>query len=710
MLFAGFVLVGLGAGAWLLATRGVRSAAETALAEALGTPVHIDSARLGWPPPRVSLEGVSVGEKANRELFVERLVVQAEMGALLRGDVRDLRVELWGPRSEPTAGNVQGRAMRRAANAAVESVRFSSVKVDEWDLGRADGATLAAFELADVEVSRVPDEPLNVTADFRIGGGTGDVEADVARIDGQPFLSLVANVEGVALGETLRGGDWKLGGRADGQVFYRGSWSESAPEHVLGADVSVEGLGADDGRGRLLSFAEAQVSELVVDFVRREVILSGLEAADGDMASEFFAASESEEDDVDAPWIVRIPSAEFAGIRIGSGEDLTIERLGLRDVGTPWQTGSVELEAVAVGSRIRLVAERDDSEAPGTATLSVDAFPLSSLTGGLASLVEIDGGLLDLRLTLAGPPGLQGEGEARLREFSAKVRDADGGGSTAPLLEIADVYVGAEYFTVLPPRLRVRAAQIVEPRAWLRLDDGGFEVMRLLDGDTSYEPPAWFQRGLAALREWAGEAPIPQTRPSAVGARLSDGVIFLVGDALHPPLSVELTSVNALIHGPAGPAGPVDLEVGAQSTSVGEVRFRGQTGPAGTDAAGEIGPIQLRDFDPSLEKWVGFGADAGTLGLSWNARLEPEPAMNLRFLLDAIELTGDGERDPLGGLLERPLPDVAAELQGPDGSGQIDLSVQGRADAPNYGLLQALPDALRSAVAGAAAEASPKNP
>ncbi len=667
--------------------------------------MRVESARLGWPPSRVSLLGVSVGEAVDEELFVERLVVQAEATAFLRGELRNLHVEVWGPRSGTTGAGLQGSLLRRAARTSIESLQISSVKVDAWHLGSVDGVTLAPFELRDVKVSRAPEQPLKITGEFEIGGGSGDIVFDVVSADGEPLVSVEASVSGVSIGKMLHGGPWEFAGDANGQVFYRGFWAKNAPEHVLGIDGSVEAFAMDDGSGRRLSFKRVAASEFVVDFVREEILLSGVQAADGVLSPKFFE-SRDEGGAEGESWVVRIPSADVANLQVGLAEGLTVDRLLLRNASTPWETGSLEIEARTGGSVVRLVAQRDDPEMPGSATLSVDDFPLASLTVGLESEIAIDGGLLDLRLTLTGPPGLQGEGEARLREFAASIPGAGGATGEGKLLEVADLYLAAEYLSVVPPRLRVRSAQIVEPRAWVRWDQAGFEVERLLRGEVSYEPPSWLQSGLAGIGEWAGEAPRPETRPSAVGARLSGGAVVLADDSVVPPVVVRLDDVNAVVQGPAGPAGPVDLEVASQSSSLGGLSFRATTGPGATNAAGEVGPISLQEFNPYLEKLIGFSVERGTLGLSLNARLEPEPAMNVRLLLHDIALQGDGERDPMAHVLEAPLPEVVARIQGSTGSGQIELSLQGSAAAENYGLLQALPEALRRAVA----DLSPKSP
>lgn len=685
---------------WIALHAGLVTAAETALSELFLSPVRIESARIGWPPGRISFADVRVGDDA--AFSAEQLVVEARVLPLFRRELRDVHLELYAPtihlRSSAETTAKHARLLRRMSDAAIEGLRIESVKVDGAQIVRSSGRwLLAPFDLHAFDIARQPEGPIWMEADVDSDAGTGRLAVEIASRGDGTALSVEAEATAVSLGEALRSGDWKARGMLSGRVAYDGSWSETEPTEVVTVDAAI--LDFEVVRESMsLSLSSLRVGDLRLDVGRGEVLAGEIEASNGVASADFFEPAEP--DDAAEPWRVHIARADVSNVRIDSAPGVTLEALRLRDVGTPWETGTIDLDAIIDGGRIRLTAERPNPDAPGTARLAVDALPIAHLIGGAAAPAKVARGQLDLRVEMSGPPGIQGQGEARVHDLSADILAPQG---ERELLELTDLHVDLHHFSLTPFRLWVRTAQIIEPRLWLRWNAGGLEVERLWTDERSTEAASWFQESLASAAAWAGTSPTPETPPGEVGVRLTDGEILLTDQTRQPPLTIEFSELNALVGGPAGPDGPVDLELEVRSAATGSMRLRGRTGPEGTTASGTVGPLNLGEFDGYLRDTIGFTARQGTLELGINARVEPQPAMNVRLSLHEIELVSAGRGDPLESILGAPLPLVVERLQRTSGQGRLDLSLQGGLDRPNYGFLEALPAALKRAIAEATA-------
>ena len=710
--------------AGLALTASLRSAAEAVLSELVGVPVRIDAAHLGWPPGRLALRGVRIG--AGAPVSLERLTLEAPPLPLLRGELRDLRLELRSPRiradAPPGGPTTPVQLLRRLVGASFEGRLAARVDVGATDIATTAGdLSLAPFVLRQVELRRSHDGPLRIEAEVATSGGTGRVSAEIGSRDGDPTLSVEADLSGASLAEIVRSPRWQATGTVHGRLGHRRSWSASAPENVVTADVAVTALDLSRTSGHL-TMASLRLEDVRVDLDRLELVVGRIEASSGAASPDVFDGGadgdaadpthggirdrrSSGGDDVfdgaadptHRPWVVRITRADLADLRVDTTPPLTLASLRLRDIATPQNTGAIELDARLGDTRVRFTATRREADRPGEATLAVDAFPLALLTADTTSPLKVPAGLLDLRLELSGPPGIQGAGQASVRRVVADVSTATG---ERRLFEVADLIADLRYFSLDPLRLRVRSAQIVEPRVWVRGGEGGFEIAALLAADASPPAPSRARAALARVEQWAGPSPTPETLPGPVDVRISDGEIVFVDETVEPSRTVTLADLDARVGGPAGPAGPVEVEVRATSQSVGAVRLRGRTGPEETNVSGEIGPVRLPEFNVYSKDALGFSASRGTVDLSFNARLEPAPAMNVRIGLDGIVLAGAGGDDPLSQWLGEPLPRAIARIQGDQGHGRLDLSLQGRADRPAYGLLEALPEALRRAAAG----------
>ena len=688
---AALLLLVLGPGLWFAATRGVRSYAESILTSELGAPVRIERAELAGGPLRVTLVGVHVQEEEIAIASAEKVVVRGSALPLLRGELAETRLEVWKPRAEAASASRQAAFVEKVRSAGEEHVRIPSVRIHDFALGTASTPQVSALELKDLEISRT-DGRRRLVAQLEQGDGTGQLRIELGETTGAPSVSGELTVIGVSVEDLLALDGWKLGGVAEGEVRYQAVWDEEAPQDIVQADLSIREAEAVDGAGNQLAFSDVHVSELRVDEVRQEIVLAELVAEAGEITPGLLERL-LETIKADDAWAVRIPSAQLTDLRILGDEIATVSRLRARNLGTPWQTGAFELDAVAAETRLRITAQREDPDELGTANVVVDGLDLSRwFEGEEAGAAEL-GGIVDLDVTLKGPPGIQGTGVVRLRDFVSTV-------SGEKLLEADALAVDLEYVSVRPLRLRVRSASIVRPRIWVRYDDDGFQLQRLWDGGATLSPTAEAQHVFAAVNDWAGEAPQPESRPGPVRVELTGGSI--TGDVAFAGsrLTLEFADVGAQLEGPAGPAGPVDIDLTAGSPQLGGLRFGGQASPDGLKAEGELGPIRLAGLNDVLSKLIGFAFEKGTMSIGANSRLEPAPAMNVRILLDGVALQSDpaSKRDPLGKILGAPLPEVLSRVQKPPRNGQLDLSLEGDWDQPYYGLLRGFPQALQAAV------------
>lgn len=698
ILLAGGAVTLLFLAGWIALNAALVTAAETALSELFLAPVRIESARAGWPPGRVSFADVRVGEDA--ELSAERLVVEARVLPLLRGELQEAKLELHTPtiqlRSLPEASARRRRVLRNLSGAATDGLRVESVKVDHARIVRGSTKVfLAPFELRGIDVARPSDGSLWIEADVASGAGAGSVAIEVSSHGADASLSIEAEAIDVSLEEALKSSDEHMRGTLNGRFAYAGSWSATEPTEVFTLTTTILDFEVER-ESKSFSLSRLRVDDLRIDTSQREIRVETIDAADGVFSPDFMdtAASEAVVD----PWNVRVANADVTDLRVDSTPPLAIMALRLREVGTPWKTGAFELDARIGSGHVRLAAERRDANAPGTATLAVDALSVADVIAEAASPARISRGLLDLRVDLSGPPGIQGEGQLRLRDVAGHIDTPHG---KRQLLELTDLHVDLQRFSLAPLRLWLRTAQIIEPRVWVRRSTSGFELEKLWAEKSSRAAPSWVQEVLASVTQWAGASPTPDVRPGEVGVRLTDGEVLLVDDTLQPPMTIEFSTLNALIGGPAGPAGPVDLELEARSDTVGSIWLRGRTGPGRTTAEGAVGPVSLSEFGGYLKEGIGFAVTAGSIDLSFNARVEPQPAMNIRLELDGIGLARSARGDPLGPMLGAPLPAVVEELQGASGQGRLDVTLHGRHDRPNYGFLEALPEALKRAISEA---------
>lgn len=685
------LLLVLGPGLWFAATRGVRSYAESILTRALGAPVRIERVDLAGGPLRVTLVGVHVQEDEIAIASADKVVVRGGALALLRGELAEARVVVWKPRAEAASANRQAAFVEKVRNAGEEHVRIASVQLRDWPLGTTSTTTVPTLELSDLEISR-SEGRRRLVAQLEQVEGTGQLQLDFGETTGTPSVSAELTVIGVSVEDLLRIEGWELGGVAEGELRYQAVWDEEAPKHSVQADLSIREMEAVDGDGDQLVFSDVHISELRLDEDPREIMMAELVAEAGEITPGLLRRLH-ETITADGAWAVRIPSAQITDLRILGDDIATVSRLHARNVGTPWQTGAVELDAVAAETRLRLTLQRDDPDELGTANVLVDGLDLSQWFDGEETGAADLGGIVDLDVTLSGPPGIQGSGVVRLRDLASSV-------SGEKLLEADELAVDLEYVSVRPLRLRVRSASIVRPQIWVRYDEDGFQLQSLWDDGMALAPAAAAQHVFAAVNDWAGEAPQPESRPGPVRVELTGGSI--TGDVAFAGsrVTLEFADVSAQLEGPAGPAGPVDIDLTAGSPQLGGVRFGGQASPAGLKAEGELGPIQLAGLNGVLSKLIGFAFERGTMSIGANSRLEPAPAMNVRILLDGVALQSEPapKRDPLGKMLGAPLPKVLSRVQSPPKSGQLDLSLEGDWDQPYYGLLRGFPQALQVAV------------
>lgn len=698
VLLAGGAVTLLLLAGWFALNAAVVAVTETALSELLLAPVRIDSARLQWPPGRVSFADLRIGDDA--EFSAGRVVVEVRVLPLLRGELDDAIVELHAPtarlRSSPESSAKRGRLLRNLAGVATAGLHVRSVKIDGAQIARGSKrVALPPFELSAIDIARPGSGPLWIEADVTSRAGAGSLAIEISSHGEDVTLSIEAEAAAVSLAEILPPSEGQLRGTLKGRLAYVGSWSEAEPAEVITVDATILGLEAARESKRV-SLASLRVADLRIDAAQNEIRIGAIEASSGDASPDFIDAARREA--VTDAWTVRLGNADVTELRVDSNPPLAIEVLRVREVGPPWKTGAIEFDAEIGSGRVRFAAERRDANAPGTATLAVDALPVSDVIRAAAAPATLSSGLLDMRVDLSGPPGIQGEGQLRLRDVAAHIATPAG---ERELLELTDLHVDVQRFSLAPLRLWLRTAQIIEPRLWVRRDTNGFEWEQLWATETSQVAPSWGQEILASATQWAGASPTPDVRPGEVGVRVTGGEITLTDETLQPPMTIELSTLNALIGGPAGPDGPVDLEVETRSETLGRIWLRGRTGPGRTTAEGAVGPVTLRDFDGYLKTGIGFVVSEGAIDLSFNARVEPQPAMNIRLGLRGIELENSGGGDPLARILGAPLPVVVEELQGASERGKLELTVHGRHDQPNYGFLEALPEALKRAIAEA---------
>ena len=284
------------------------------------------------------------------------------------------------------------------------------------------------------------------------------------------------------------------------------------------------------------------------------------------------------------------------------------------------------------------------------------------------------------------------------------------GGEEVPLFEVVRVGGDVAHGSLSPARLRFHRVWIEEPHLWVRWDESGFELEQILAeiGTAASEesPLAAFHAGLV---RWAGDGPVPTSVPPPMGARIVDGEVELRDGRTEPPFEVRLRKLQALLDGPAGTAGPLQLRMEAAGPARSRVRFSETSSTSGVSLTVGLDNVRFRHLDAYVHALTGYEAVAGRIDLEARARLRPVAQAEIEVEFEGIRLRGDGGADPSALLLGAPLPEIVERLEGETGQGVLQIGLQGDPERLSYGFLEALPDALLKAV-DAALRGAPGTP
>lgn len=693
MVAAAAILGGLLFG--VLLPRSVERAASTAL----GVPVRLAGLRPTWPPWRLRLSGVRVGRVDAPAFSAARVYVDASPGFWIgAGGESSVRLEVWGPRlvrsaaSRETLESIVRRVHRRgpAGPVWVASIRFDESTIESPD---APTLTLAGFEATDLEIGRIDGGAVTVSAELSMMSATGRLSIDLDVDAGVPVTLAVVELDGIALPVLLRSdGGWRLRGTASVRAWHEAEWRDGGGPTVVGGSAVVRSLAIEVDDVVWAAAERFAVEGATVELARRAVEIDAVEASGLRLAPDLVR----EVPTGDGSWALRLGAARLERVRVDpapAGEELLVERAVLNDVDTAAGTGALELDASFGSGRIEIEAARTSPGEPGQAAVSIDGLPLDRLLDDRLRALAVNDGHLDADLRVTGPPGLSGAGTIRVRDLEVAI---EGGGEASPLLAVPAAELEVESLGPWPRRVRLHRGLLREPALWLRWDDRGDELSRVLREPWSAEPSlasdVW-----ARLEGLVGASPMPATIAPPLGVRVTDGEVQLVDASLRPEFRMRLRRVQALIDGPAGTEGPLFVRAEGRGPVRSRIEVAGDTSARGVSASVRLDDGRLRDFDAYVQEWTGYEAMAGRLDVEARLRLRPVAAADIDVRLENPELRLTGEGDLLAPTLGASLPETLERLA-QEGVAELSLQLEGDPEASGYGFAADARSALRASV------------
>lgn len=689
---AGVVLAAIAWGTFAVL---IPRAVASSWSAALGVPVVVTWARPAFSPLRLRASGVAIGTGEGSVASAARVDVEANFSAWLGGDAAFLSVEIAGPRMRlgAAAKKLGARAVdhlsREHAGTGVVNLQL---RVDDVVLERRDGrsVSVAGFRLSDLRVLRTPEGTVTATAELGFAAGAARVVAEIDRAEGSPTLLVGADIDHVFLEGLAHVPDVRLEGRASGRLWFETQWATGGAGSS-GGRLTVRDLVVEEAAGERMTAERLEVAGLRVD-PGRAISIETLEAVGVTLPPRFLL-----EERKFWPWPLEIGAIHIANLVLDPappGLHLRGQRVVVKDLDTAHGTGAIEIDGTLAGGSFRASGQRSLGARSGRGRFVAVGLPLAPLFAGRLGDVSVSAGTLDADLALVGPPGLTGAGAIDLRGVEVEVAT-----SRIPraLAKVPAVRLETEYLSLRPPRMRIRAGRILAPEIWVRRDAGGFEVAQVFEG--AVEAETFLAELENRIARAFGASPPPSTASPPAGIRLSDGEVHVEDGTIDPPFRMRFRQVQALAHGPAGPEGPLSLELEARGSlrSHYSMRARSSAREVTLSVAAQDAPLVA--FDSYVEHWTGYAARGGRLSLEARARIRPDPAALVGLRLSGVELGDTGRGDLLAPLFGAPLPGIVAGLEGPDGEpARLLLQVPGNADAPRYGFEDVFADALLEAV------------
>lgn len=671
---------------------------ERAASAALGAPVRVSGVRPTWPPWRLRLSGVRVGPGEAPAFSAARVYVDASLGFWLgAGQESAVRLEVWGPRlvrSDRSRETFESIVRRVHLRASAEPVRLGSIRFDESTIESSDAptVTLAGFEATDLEIRRIDGGAVTVAAELSMMSATGRLSIDLDLDEGVPVTLAVAELDGIALPVLLRSERGRLRGTGSVRVWHEAEWRDEGGPTVVGGSIVAQNLAVEIDDVVWAAAERFALEGATVEPARRAVEIDAVEASGLRLAPDLVREGPT----VGAGWVMRLGVARLEGVRVDpapSGEELIVERAVLNEVDTAAGTGSLRLGATFGGGRIEVEGARSSPGEPGQAVVSIEGLPLDRLLDGRLRVLAVNGGDLDADLRVTGPPGLSGAGRIRVRDLEVVI---EGHGEPSPLLAVPAADVEVESLGPWPRRVRVHRGLLREPVLWLRRDDGGDELSRVLREPWSAEP-TWASDVWTRLEGLVGASPMPSTIAPPLGVRVTDGEVHLVDASLRPQFRMRLRRVQALLDGPAGTEGPLFVRAEARGPLRSRIEVAGDTSARGVSARVRLEDGRLRDFDAYVQEWTGYEAMAGRLDVDARLRLRPVAAADIDVRVETPELRLTGEGDLLASTLGASLPDTLEQLAR-EGVAELSLQLEGDPEASAYGFGADARSALRASV------------
>lgn len=697
LLAAAVGVIGVAVGvAWIFVEQTMPPLVEDALTRALGVPIHVRDVGPVATPPGVRIVGLQVGAAGEPALSAARVYLYPDVRAWLTSAEKRVRVEVWGPRVRTSgeATETVWAILNHLAHGG-GSWTLEDVVVDEITFVAPDGSRtrVAGFQASQIETRRKEGASLATTAELTVVTATGQIVAEVERASGTTTLLVGAEVDDAPIGLLVPDADVASTGTVSGRLWYESSWTGERVSQAAGGDLWGEALSLateDGGRAEVERFS---VEGARLDVTEHRAEIERLDAARLSLPASWWDGSSPLEG-----WTARLGEVRLDSIRGGelAGRvPVTLRRLELSNVQTDVGSGHVELDAEIGQGALALEAECSPGRVEGS--LQAEGLPLSALMDGTFERAGVVGGTLSADLVFGRRPGLSFDGTMTLRDLRV-----DGGARVGgrALLVVPEAALHVQGLSFDLSSDSVWQAVLREPEMVFRRDGPEESWQEAWFAPWSRRPPesSWLGRVGARVRR-AFELPRTTPPPSMpIGVRAMDGELLLEDAGVTPPARVRLRSVEALVDGPDGPAGPLRVQMAARGPLRSEVEldYREQSHESTVHVAVQGLPVTA--VGPYLESWTGYPAAGGQLDARIDGTIAPATELEVSCVLDGVALGPTVREDRLVGVFGEPFPLVVERLQAGDGGARLRGRVVLEASASDDEVREAWHAALRDAV------------